>query len=283
MGAGLVDVVRAAVAGELKLSNVYDNVPVDSDYKIVDEAAKIYRQKNCDSIIAIGGGSVIDTAKGANIVASLGGDTLLDYEGFSAVKRKLNPLVVIPTTAGTGSEMTLVAVIADPDRKIKMLFVSYFVLPDLAVLDPRMTKTLPDFLTASTAMDAMTHACEAYYCLEKNPLSDSFALRAIRIVSENLLKVIKNPADMEGRLALANASTMAGASFSNSMVGMVHNLGHTIGAICHVPHGTAMSIFCLTALNITCTAAVKSSGKFSCRSPVRKFTQRRKKRSAREK
>ena len=242
VGAGLVDVVRAAVAGELKLSNVYDNVPVDSDYKIVDEAAKIYRQKNCDSIIAIGGGSVIDTAKGANIVASLGGDTLLDYEGFSAVKRKLNPLVVIPTTAGTGSEMTLVAVIADPDRKIKMLFVSYFVLPDLAVLDPRMTKTLPDFLTASTAMDAMTHACEAYYCLEKNPLSDSFALRAIRIVSENLLKVIKNPADMEGRLALANASTMAGAAFSNSMVGLVHNLGHTIGAICHVPHGTAMSI-----------------------------------------
>jgi len=105
-----------------------------------------------------------------------------------------------------------------------------------------MTKTLPDFLTASTAMDAMTHACEAYYCLEKNPLSDSFAMRAIKIISENLLKVVKNPADMEGRLALANASTMAGAAFSNSMVGLVHNLGHTIGAICHVPHGTAMSI-----------------------------------------
>ncbi|MDX9816825.1 MAG: iron-containing alcohol dehydrogenase, partial [Smithellaceae bacterium] len=120
VGAGLVDVMRSAVGDELDLSNVYDNVPVDSDYKVVDEVAKIYRQKNCDSIIAIGGGSVIDTAKGANIVASLGGNTLLDYEGFSAVKRKLNPLVVIPTTAGTGSEMTLVAVIADPDRKIKM-------------------------------------------------------------------------------------------------------------------------------------------------------------------
>ncbi len=240
--AGLLDVVKQALGDKLSIGAVYDSVPVDSDYKVVDEAAKIYRQEKCDSIIAIGGGSVIDTAKGTNIVASLGGDTLLDYEGFSAVKRKLNPLVVIPTTAGTGSEMTLVAVIADPERKIKMLFVSYFVLPDLAVLDARMTKTLPDFLTASTAMDAMTHACEAYYCLEKNPLSDSFALRAIKIISENLLNVVKNPADMEGRLALANASTMAGAAFSNSMVGLVHNLGHTIGALCHVPHGTAMSI-----------------------------------------
>jgi alcohol dehydrogenase len=239
---GLIDVLKKALGPKFKIGAVYDNVPVDSDYKVVNDAAKVYRQKGCDCIIAIGGGSVIDTAKGVNIVASLGGETLLDYEGFGAVKRKLNPFVVIPTTAGTGSEMTLVAVIADPDRKIKMLFVSYFLLPDLAVLDPRMTKTLPAFLTASTAMDAMTHACEAYYCLEKNPLSDSFALKAIRMISENLLNVVKNPGDTKGRLALANASAMAGVAFSNSMVGLVHNLGHTIGALCHVPHGNAMSI-----------------------------------------
>jgi alcohol dehydrogenase len=240
--AGLINVVKKAIGNKLKIGAIYDNVPVDSDYKVVNDAAKVYRQKGCDSIIAIGGGSVIDTAKGTNIVASLGGDNLLDYEGYGIVKKKLNPFVVVPTTAGTGSEMTLVAVIADPDRKIKMLFVSYFLLPDLAVLDPRMTKTLPPFLTASTAMDAMTHSCEAYFCMEKNPMSDSFAIRAIKMISDNLLNVVKNPGDMEGRLALANASAMAGAAFSNSMVGMVHNLGHTIGALCHVPHGTAMSI-----------------------------------------
>lgn len=241
--AGLIEVIRLALGTRLEIGDLYDDVPVDSDYKVVDNAARRYRDKGCDAIIAVGGGSVIDTAKGVNIVASLGGDTLLDYEGFGAVKRKLKPLVVVPTTAGTGSEMTLVAVIADPDRKIKMLFPSYFILPDLAVIDPRMTQTLPDFLTAATAMDALTHACEAYYCLEKNPLSDAFAFHAIRMISQNLLSVVKNPDDIPGRLALANASAMAGIAFSNSMVGMVHNLGHTIGALCHVPHGVAMSIF----------------------------------------
>lgn len=242
MAVGLVDVARKAMGKKLKIAHIYDNVPVDSNYKVVDDAARVYRQKKCDSLIAIGGGSAIDTAKGVNIVASLGGSSLLEYEGFGAVKKKLNPMVVIPTTAGTGSEMTLVAVIADPDRHIKMLFVSYFMLPDIGVIDPRMTKTLPDFLTASTAMDAMTHSCEAYFSMEKNPLSDSFAIKAIQLISENLLNVVKNPKDLKGRSALAIASTMAGVSFSNSMVGLVHNLGHTVGAICHVPHGTAMSI-----------------------------------------
>lgn len=241
--AGLIEVIRLALGSRLEIGDLFDDVPVDSDYKVVDNAARRYRDKGCDAIIAVGGGSVIDTAKGVNIVASLGGDTLLDYEGFGAVKRKLKPLVVVPTTAGTGSEMTLVAVIADPDRKIKMLFPSYFILPDLAVIDPRMTQTLPDFLTAATAMDALTHACEAYYCLEKNPLSDAFAFHAIRMISQNLLCVVNNPDNIPGRLALANASAMAGAAFSNSMVGMVHNLGHTVGALCHVPHGVAMSIF----------------------------------------
>jgi alcohol dehydrogenase len=240
---GLINVVRKAMGPKMKIGAIYDNVPVDSDYKIVNDAAAVYRKKGCDSIITIGGGSAMDTAKGVNIVASLGGDNLLDYEGAGAIKRKLNPLVAIPTTSGTGSEMTLVAVIADHDRHVKMTFVSYFLLPDIAVLDPRMTKTLPAFLTASTGMDALTHAVEGYYCMEKNPVSDSHSLWAIKLISENLLNVVKNPGDLKGRLALANASAMAGISFSNSMVGIVHNLGHSTGAICHVPHGTCMSIY----------------------------------------
>ena len=241
-GAGLIDMVRDVVGDELQIGPIYNNVPVDSDYRVVDEIAGIYSTEACDSIIAVGGGSVIDTAKGVNIVASLGGGTLLDYQGAGKVRKRLNPLAILPTTTGTGSEMTLVAVIADTDRQVKMLFVSYFLLPDLAVLDPRLTKTLPPFITAATAMDALSHACESYYCMEKNPLSDVFALRAIRAISENLLHVVKNPDDTQARLELANASTMAGVAFSNSMVGMVHNIGHTIGAICHVPHGNCMSI-----------------------------------------
>ncbi|MFW6081380.1 MAG: alcohol dehydrogenase, partial [Desulfosalsimonas sp.] len=101
---------------------------------------------------------------------------------------------------------------------------------------------LPDFITSATAMDALSHSCEAYFCIEKNPLSDTLALRSISMISENLLHVIKNPDDSEARLALANASAMAGAAFSNSMVGMVHNIGHITGALCHVPHGICMAI-----------------------------------------
>ena len=239
--AGLVDVVKQALACGLESAPVYSDVPVDSDYHVVDKIAGVYRENQCDAIIAVGGGSVIDTAKGVNIVVSLGGKTLLNFQGAGAVRKKLNPLVILPTTAGTGSEMTLVAVIADPERREKMFFVSYFLLPDLAVLDARLTRTLPDFISAATAMDALSHACEAWYCLEKNPLSDALAFQAIDLICQNLLYAIKNPEDTQARLALANASTLAGAAFSNSMVGMVHNLGHVTGAVCHVPHGNCMA------------------------------------------
>ncbi len=240
--AGLIDTVTEAIDGGLDIGAIYADIPVDSDYRVVDDGAAVYQNNRCDAIIAVGGGSVIDTAKGINILASLGGKSLLGCQGAGTIRRKLNPLAVLPTTSGTGSEMTLVAVIADTERQEKMLFVSHFLLPDLAVLDPRLTRTLPDFLTSQTAMDALAHACESYYCMEKNPVSDALALRAISLISEHLLPAVRNPAETSARLALANASAMAGAAFSNSMVGLVHNLGHVVGAVCHVPHGTCMSI-----------------------------------------
>jgi alcohol dehydrogenase len=115
-------------------------------------------------------------------------------------------------------------------------------MPNAAVLDPRMTLSLPAQITAATAMDAMTHACESYICLAKNPMSDAYATAAVRAIADHLLKVLDQPGDAEGRLALAQAATMAGIAFSNSMVGLVHALGHSVGALCHVHHGTCMSI-----------------------------------------
>jgi len=243
--AGLIKVVTGAMKGnksEVKVGFIADNVPPDSSVKIVNELAQVYRKKGCDSIVVVGGGSPMDTAKGVNILVSLGGDDLLNYKGTGAITKKLNPMIAIPTTSGTGSEVTLVAVITDMDRSIKLLFVSYFLLPDVAILDSRMTETLPKFITAATGMDAITHACEAYTCLAKNPLSDSTAFFAIQLISQHLLNVVKNPGDINGRLALSNGAILAGMSFSNSMVGLVHNLGHAIGAVCHVPHGSCMSI-----------------------------------------
>lgn len=242
MAAGLITPVTKSLGTKYKPGAIYDNVPPDSDVKAVKEIAQLYRKTKCDSIIAVGGGSVLDTAKGVNILVSENSDNLMDFAGFGALKRRLKPLIAVPTTSGTGSEMTLVAVIADHDRDVKMLFPSLFLLPDMAVLDSRMTKTLPAFLTALTGMDALTHACEGYTCMAKNPLSDTTAITGIRLISENLIKAIKNPADLNARLALANGSALAGMSFSNSMVGMVHAIGHSIGAICHVAHGTCMSV-----------------------------------------
>ncbi|MFP4040201.1 MAG: iron-containing alcohol dehydrogenase, partial [Desulfosudaceae bacterium] len=202
-----------------------------------------YRENQCDSIVAVGGGSAIDTAKGVNIVISENSSDLMQFMGADMLTKPMRPLIVVPTTSGTGSEATLVAVIADTDKNIKMAFVSQKLIASAAILDPRMTMTLPPHITAATGMDAMTHAVESFTCIQKNPMSDAYATAAIKIICEHLIRVVKNGEDEHGRLALANAATMAGAAFSNSMVGMIHSLGHATGGVSHVPHGVAMSIF----------------------------------------
>jgi alcohol dehydrogenase len=184
----------------------------------------------------------MDTAKGVNIMVSEQSDDLMRFSGAGALKRRLKPLIAIPTTAGTGSETTLVAVIKDHQRHVKMPFVSHFLQPDAAVLDSRMTLSLPPAITAATAMDALTHAIEAYTCLAKNPLSDISAISAVQLIAEHLPMVLQTPDDAEGRLSLALAATLAGMAFSNAMVGMVHTIGHAVGAVCGLPHGVCMAI-----------------------------------------
>jgi alcohol dehydrogenase len=241
---GLLEPVQLAFEGaESDITVIFDDVPPDSSLATVRRAAEIYRENNCDAIIAIGGGSVIDTSKGVNILVSEGGDDLLKYSGAHNLSRPLKPFFVVPTTAGTGSEVTMVAVISDTEKNVKLPFTSYFLMPNAAILDPRMTLTLPPHITAMTAMDAMTHAVEAYTCLASNPVSDAYAFAAVKKVSENLIKVLDNPKDAEARLELAQASTMAGIAFSNSMVGLVHSLGHATGAVAHLPHGLCMNLF----------------------------------------
>ena len=177
--AGLIDVVTSVMNSKVNIGSVETDVPPDSDLTVVNRLAGVYREKGCDAIIAVGGGSVLDTAKGVNIVVSENASDLMAFTGAGALKRPLKPLIAIPTTSGTGSEVTLVAVIADHERERKMLFTSYFLLPDVALLDPRMTLSLPPAITSATAMDALSHAVEAYTCLAKNPMSDAFARAAM--------------------------------------------------------------------------------------------------------
>lgn len=239
----LAPIEAAFESTDAVIGYIFDDVPPDSSLETVRKAAQLYRDNNCDAIIAVGGGSVIDTSKATNILVSEGGDDLLKYSGAHNLPKPLKPFFVIPTTSGTGSEVTMVAVVSDNQKNVKMPFASYYLMPHAAILDPRMTQTLPPHLTAMTAMDAMTHAVEAYTCLAANPISDAYATAAIKKISANLFNVLDNPTDANGRLELAQASTMAGIAFSNSMVGLVHSLGHSLGAVAHLPHGLCMNLF----------------------------------------
>ncbi len=242
-GAGLVKIVLEAFAGSgIVPAAVFDQTPPDSSNRVVNQVARLYRENHCDSLIAVGGGSVMDTAKGVNIVITEDSDDLMKFVGAERLRKKMRPLIAIPTTSGTGSEATMVAVITNVDKGTKMAFTSYMLFPDVAVLDVRMTLTVPPAITAATGMDALTHAVEAYTCLQKNPLSDAYSVAAIRLIRKNLVQAVQSPRDQQARLALANASLMAGASFSNSMVGVVHAMGHACGGVSHIPHGMVMSI-----------------------------------------
>ena len=241
--AGLIKHVVDSFGGtDTVIGAIFDETPQDSSNVVVNQIASIYRANNCDSIIAVGGGSAIDTAKGVNIVITENSDDLLKFMGNYRLNKPMKPFVVIPTTAGTGSEVTMVAVIANPEKNVKMAFTSDLLLPKFTVLDPRMTVSMPPKITAATGMDALTHAVEAFIGTQKNPISDSFAAAAMELIRNNIVAAVKDGGNKDVRLAMANASMLAGLAFSNSMVGIVHATAHATGGVCHVPHGVANSI-----------------------------------------
>jgi alcohol dehydrogenase len=242
-GAGLISILENAFDGSgCDIGCIFDETPPDSAHTTVNKVAQLYRDNKCDCFVAVGGGSCIDTAKAANIVISEETDDLMKFRGADRLTKPTRPLFVAPTTAGTGSEVTLVAVINNTDAGVKMAFTSPRLCPTAAFIDPRMTLTCPPKITAATGMDALTHAIEAFYCLQKNPVSDSFALSAISLIMRSLVKCVENGKDEQARLDMANAALVAGIAFSNSMVGVVHALAHATGGVCHVPHGVANAI-----------------------------------------
>ena len=236
----LKKVIDASVGVEFK--TIFTNIPADSSTMTINQIARLYKNNKCDGIVAVGGGSVIDTAKGVRLILSQGCENILSLSGNEIVRQvKHVPFIVIPSTSGTGSECTAVAVIKDAKTKIKLEFISSELLPDVAILDLRLTKNLPAKLTASTAIDALVHAIESYTSLQKNPISDVYAKTAISLIANNLIDAIDN-SDSVARLNLALASNMAGTAFSNAMVGIVHAIGHACGAVCSIPHGNAMAM-----------------------------------------
>lgn len=223
-------------------AGVFSDVVPDSGVHIVDAGAAFARERGADCIVSVGGGSAIDTAKGIAIVLKEGG-SLRDYEGFQVLRRPQTPHVAIPTTAGTGSEVTYVAVIKDHEAHQKLLFGDYNIIPNTALLDPELTVGLPPGLTAATGMDAMSHAVEAIHSQQKEPIADGLALHAIRLIREFLPRAVAEGTDLVARGQMLIASNMAGTAFSNAQVGMVHAMAHTVGARYGIHHGLANSIF----------------------------------------
>ncbi|WP_054968327.1 iron-containing alcohol dehydrogenase [Alicyclobacillus ferrooxydans] len=243
----------------IELVSIFSEVPQDSDVDTVTRVADLFQAANCNLLIALGGGSVIDTAKAANILLTHGGD-LLDYQGAEILTSSLLPLIAIPTTVGTGSEVTSVAVIADRTDHRKLTFVDKSLAPTIALLDPAVTSSLPNGLLAMTAMDALTHALEAYIDVLHNPFSDAWAVTAATLIRQNLQTALGDPASevtQSARASLQTASTMAGIAFQHSMVGVVHAVAHALGGVAGVPHGLANALMLTEGLR--CNAEVEGT------------------------
>jgi alcohol dehydrogenase len=220
---------------------VYDGVIPDTGVEVIDEGARLARAERCDGLVSVGGGSAIDTAKGMAIVLTEGG-SIRDHQGASRLTRPQTPHIAVPTTAGTGSEVSLYIVVKDHAAHEKMHFMEDRIIPDVAILDPSLTLGMPATLTAATGMDALTHAIEAYTSINHNPIADALALQAMRLVARHLPHAVADGSDRVARGQMLIAANIAGMAFNATGVGLVHAMAHVIGARYGVHHGTANAI-----------------------------------------
>lgn len=221
---------------------VFDQVEPDPSLEVVEKAAAAYRRYGCTLVIGLGGGSSIDVAKAVGICSNQEG-SLTEYAAGKPMEGRLPPLYAIPTTAGTGSEVTAVSIISDHENKLKMAIRNPQLIPKVAILDPLLLGTIPSKVAAETGADALSHAIESYVGLGSHAITDALALTAIRMISQNVVKLMVNPGDVEVAGQMLLASCMAGMCFNNVGLGLVHSLAHPIGAYFHVPHGLACALY----------------------------------------
>ncbi len=220
---------------------VFDEVEPNPSLETAQKGYALLKEKGCDILAAVGGGSPMDTAKAIGIQAT-NPEPLLKYEGFNKVVNPLPPLIAVPTTAGTGSEVTGASVITDRTRKYKTPIRSPFLIPRVALLDPEVLATLPPLVLASTGMDALTHAYETFVSTLTNPISQALAYDSMRLIGKYLRALYANPDNREAQGHMMLASTMAGMAFFNGRLGMVHALAHPLGGVFDTPHGMANAI-----------------------------------------
>lgn len=220
---------------------IYDETKPNPTVKNVNDGLALLKEKECDFVISLGGGSAHDCAKGIALLATNGGE-IKDYEGVDKSKKPQLPMVGINTTAGTGSEMTLFAIITDEERHIKMALVDKHLTPIIAVNDPMLMLAMPKSLTAATGMDALTHAIEAYVSTSATPITDACAEKAIELISNYLVNAVENGQDVEARDMMSYAEYLAGMAFNNASLGYVHAMAHQLGGFYNLPHGVCNAI-----------------------------------------
>lgn len=220
---------------------IFTDVPGEPQDTYVEAGLKVYREEKCDFLLAVGGGSPIDTAKAIGILHTNDG-SITDYMGAEKVKKPTPPIVAIPTTAGTGSEVTRFTIITDTKNDVKMLINSPFIIPTVAIADPTLTLSVPPKTTAATGLDAFCHAVEGYVSKKEQPTTDVLALEAIRLISQNLRRAWCNGEDLEARSNMMRAATLAGMVFNNSSVTLIHGMSRPIGAVFHAAHGVSNAL-----------------------------------------
>lgn len=245
------DLIKAGVAGQVTTVLdkagipfvLYDDVKQNPTTKNVKEGVRRFADSSADCLIAIGGGSPIDTAKGIGIIANNPsfGD-VCSLEGVADTKVKSVPVIAVPTTAGTAAEVTINYVITDEKAVKKMVCVDPNDIPAMAIVDPALMSSMPKGLTAATGMDALTHAIEGYITLGAWEMSDMFALQSISLIAKNLASAVNEPKNLEAREGMALAQYVAGMGFSNVGLGIVHSMAHPLGAVYDTPHGVANAL-----------------------------------------
>jgi alcohol dehydrogenase class IV len=214
--------------------------PNPKDHEILAGFQK-YAESGCDVIIAIGGGSCIDAGKGVAVLSGNGG-SILDYAGVDQFANPIPPLLMIPSTAGTGADVSQFCVVTDTVQSIKVTLIGRALVPDISITDPRLLVTMPTWLAAATGLDALTHGIEAFVSLGHNPLTDGHALSAVRLVSGNLCQSLSRPGAPEIRERMAQASLEAGLAFTNAILGATHAMSHQVGGLLDAPHGVVNGV-----------------------------------------
>lgn len=243
------DIVKTSGIEVAKFLDVEPNPSVDT----VNSATKAYQETESTSIVALGGGSPMDVAKAVGVLAKFGGQ-ITEYEGAHKVPGKIVPIIAIPTTAGTGSEVTAFSVITDTSRNYKLTVFSYELIPSYALLDPELIMTAPASIAASCGVDALIHAWEAYTSRDASPFSDAMAEKAMELIGANLRRFVANRQDEEAACAMMSGSMFAGIAFAWARLGNIHAMSHPVSAFFHVPHGVANSILLPTIVEYNALA-----------------------------